>query len=68
LVDKEGLIALFVGGGAGTAFFGPLGSAIGVTAAAVRAVFSARESRRGAMERHWTSWLFSLEQPRLALW
>jgi hypothetical protein len=67
LIDKEGLIALFLGGG-GTAILGPIGAAIGVTAAAARAVVRSRQLRGEALEQHWTSWLFSIERPRLALW
>lgn len=68
LVDKEGLIALFLGGGGGTAILGPIGAAIGITTAAARAVVQARQLRRDALKQHWTSWLFSVERPRLALW
>jgi hypothetical protein len=67
IVDKEGVIALVLAGGAGT-LLGPIGAAIGFSAAAARLLLSARQARRNALEQHWSSWLFALEKPRLALW
>jgi hypothetical protein len=67
VVDKDGVIALVLGGAA-TSVLGPLGAAIGFSASAARVLLSARQTRRDVLEEHWSSWLFSLEKPRLALW
>jgi hypothetical protein len=67
IVDKEGVIALVLGGGA-SALLGPVGAAIGFSANAARLLLSARQARRDVLDEHWSSWLFSLEKPRLALW
>jgi hypothetical protein len=61
------VIALVLGGGAST-FLGPIGAAISFSAAAARRLFSGRQARRDVLEQHWSSWVFSLEKPRLALW
>jgi hypothetical protein len=66
IIDKEGVVALVLSGGAST-ILGPLGAAIGFSASAARVLFSARQARRDVLEQHWSSWLFSLEKPRLAL-
>ena len=67
IIDKEGVIAVVLAGGAAT-FLGPLGAAIGFSASAARVLLSARLTRRDVVEQHWSSWLFALEKPRLALW
>ena len=66
LVDREGLVAVFLGG-VEAATLGPVG-AIGVTLAAARAVMQMRRLRREALQQHWSSWLFSVQRPRYARW
>jgi len=65
IVDKDGVIALVLVG-AVSAVFAPL-AAIGLSASAGRLLLSARRERRAALERHWSSWLFSIEKPQLTL-
>jgi hypothetical protein len=65
IVDKEGVIALVVSGVAGAVLV-PV-AAIGVAAMGGRTALAARKSRRDVLDQHWTSWLFSVQQPRLAL-
>jgi len=60
IVEKEGVIALVLGGITG-AVLGPL-AAIGFSASAGRTLLSARKGRRDVLERHWSSWLFSVEK------
>jgi hypothetical protein len=67
IIDKDGVIALVLGGAA-SSVLGPLGAAIGLSASAARVFFSARQAQHDVLERHWSSWLFSLEKPRAALW
>jgi hypothetical protein len=68
LVEKDGIVATVVGAVAGGAVFaaaGPVGVAIGLGLAGVGIARNIRSRRREAMERHWSSWLFTTRSPRL---
>ncbi len=62
LVERDGIVATVVGAVAGGAVFaaaGPVGVAIGLGLAGVGIARNIRSRRREAMERHWSSWLFT---------
>jgi hypothetical protein len=70
LIDKESLVAVFVTGSAkafASASLGPAGLAIGLTLAGGRFVQRWRKRRREVASEHWTSFLFSVQAPRLSL-
>jgi hypothetical protein len=70
LIDKESLVAVFVTGSVkafASASMGPAGLAIGLTLAGGRFVQRWRKRRRDVVGEHWTSFLFSVQSPRLGL-
>jgi len=62
LVSKEGIVATVAAALKGITL--DLGIALGL----VGELFSYRTKRREAFEKHWSSWIFSLEAPKLTVW
>lgn len=70
IIEKESVVSLFVTGGVSSvaaASLGPVGLAIGLGLAGARLAAEWRTRRRQAAERHWTSFLFSVDRPHLGV-
>ena len=63
IVSKEGIVALMVGAATGALSLG-LGLVLGLAGQ----LLAYEEKRREVFEKHWSSWVFSLDAPRLSIW
>jgi hypothetical protein len=68
--DKDGAVGLIGAGGlaaagavvAGIGVGGPIGAVIGLGVTVGRGWFATRRRRRDVLDRHWTSWLYSVDR------
>jgi hypothetical protein len=47
---------------------GTLNPALGVAIGLTGELAIYQQKRREALEKHWTSWVFSIEHPRFSIW